>query len=387
MYAWKSAASCPRTGAGWSPRSCPAFSNATSSTTSPPTWKVELDEISGGRIEWKSVLVDFWKAFSAAVDDTKDLRTRQVLDSLDALLGPHFFPDEAARVCPQCGEGRLSLKLGRYGAFIGCSNYPECRHTRKLTMAGEGENGTAENGDRVLGTDPATGLEVSLKKGPYGLYVQMAAAEEGAKPKRASLPKSMPADSVELDTAVALLALPRDIGAHPETGDMISAGIGRFGPYVRHRDTYVSLKGDDDVLSVGINRAVDLIGNAATRAAAKSLGEHPSDKKPVTLKAGRFGPYVQHGTERATLPKGVEADTVTLEEAVAILAAKAARGGGAKSQDAGQLRPQGGQGEDRDQGEDGQENQRRRPRPRPSAAKKKTTPSARRPEVQDVGKL
>ncbi|MCG8511332.1 MAG: DNA topoisomerase, partial [Rhodospirillales bacterium] len=297
----------------------------------------QLDEISGGRIDWKRVLTDFWTAFNSAVEATKDLRTGQVIDVLDETLGRHFFGGEAdgedngARKCPTCEDGRLSLKLGRYGAFIGCSNYPECRFTRKLVVATNGEipaEAEGSNGPRVLGTDPETGLEVSLRQGPYGHYVQLGEPEGKTKPKRASLAKSMDPASLDLERGLALLALPREVGIHPESGETITAGIGRYGPYINHQGNYVSLKGDDDVLAIGLNRAVALIADAPKKAPAKTVGDHPKDGKPVTLRSGRFGPYVQHGTLRATLPKGTDADDVTIEKAVEILAAKAARAKG-----------------------------------------------------------
>lgn len=308
-----------------------------------------LDEVSGGRIDWKRVLRDFWGAFSASIDATKELRTKEVLDALDELLGPHFFRADAAgtdpRACPTCGDGRLSLKLGRYGAFIGCSHYPDCKFTRPLVIAGNGDAPAEAGGDagpRVLGTDPATGLEVTLRKGPYGHYVQLgeAAIEEPkdtskakpkgkakTKPKRASLARNMAPADMDLERALALLNLPREIGRHPESGEPIMAGLGRFGPYLQHAGGYVSLKGEDDVLTIGLNRAVALIADAPAKAPAKTVGDHPKDGKPITLRTGRFGPYVKHGALMATLPKGVEADTLTLEKAVEVLAAKAARGG------------------------------------------------------------
>jgi DNA topoisomerase I len=301
-----------------------------------------LDDVSGGRIEWTTVLHDFWREFSTAVDGTKDLRVKEVLEALDRLLGPHFFREDAGggdpRACPSCPEGRLALKLGRFGAFIGCSNYPECRYTRPLIPATADETQAAaggSNGNRVLGTDPASQLEVSVRKGPYGYYVQLGeAAENGkgeSKPKRISLPRGLEPDTVDVQTALALLALPRTLGLHPETGLAITAGLGRFGPYLRAGDTYVSLKGDDDVLSIGLNRAVDLLARARPgKSKGKSLGVHPTDGKPVVLKSGRYGPYVEHGKTRATLPDGVDADALDLDTAVAMLAEKAGRAAPAK---------------------------------------------------------
>ena len=293
----------------------------------------KLDDISGGRVDWKVVLREFWNAFSKAVEDTRELRIKDVLTALDDVLGPHFFPENAgggdARACPGCDDGRLTLKLGKFGAFIGCTNYPDCRHTRPLVVANGDEPSTAGGGDgpRALGRDPESGLEVSLRKGPYGFYVQLGEPEGKNKPKRASLPKDMDPAAVDLDRALALLALPREVGLHPETGEPIVAGIGRYGPYLRHAGGYVSLKGDDDVLTIGLNRAVTVIAEAPKKAPAKTLGKHPADGKPITQRSGRFGPYVQHGTVRANLPKGVSVDTLDLDAAIEILAAKAARAG------------------------------------------------------------
>ncbi|MTJ81048.1 MAG: type I DNA topoisomerase [Telmatospirillum sp.] len=299
----------------------------------------QLDDVSGGRIDWKKVLRDFWQHFSAAVEDTRELRVSQVLEALDEALGPHFFPPDATatsdhdpRTCRQCGSGRLSLKLGKFGAFIGCSNYPECRYTRplSLTQGADGAEGDpAAEGPRELGLDPASGLMVTLKKGPYGHYVQLGeAVDKTSKPKRVSLYKGLEPSDVTLDKALKLLALPRPIGTHPETGLAITAGIGRFGPYLKHGDVYKSLGRDDDVLDIGINRAVEVLANAKgrTKTPGRPLGDHPKDGKPVVLNSGRFGPYVSHDGVFATLPRGKE--DVTLEEALELLAAKIAKGGG-----------------------------------------------------------
>ncbi len=304
----------------------------------------QLDDISGGRTDWKAVLRQFWGAFDEAVGETKDLTITDVLEALNTLLGPHFFPADGnggdPRSCPSCEEGRLSLKLGKFGAFIGCANYPSCRFTRPVVADGEGQaNGATDAGPKHLGDDPQSGLPVWLRKGPYGLYVQLGDVEEAKekvkgkakekpkeKPKRTSLPKGTDVATVDLARALALLSLPREVGAHPESGAQITAGIGRYGPYIRHDGKYVSLK-DDDVLSIGLNRAVTLIAEAPAGAKATTLGDHPDDGKPVTVRAGRFGPYAQHGAVRATLPKSVEPETMTLDAAVALLAAKAAKGG------------------------------------------------------------
>ena len=302
----------------------------------------KLDLISNNEIEWKSVLRDFWKDFSAAVDGTKELRTTQVLDSLNDLLGPHIFPAKAdggdPRACPSCESGRLSLKLGKYGAFIGCSNYPECRFTRTLSPpTGDGAE-SARPGVKVLGQDPESGAEITLRDGRFGSYVQEGEQVEGGeKPKRSSLPKSIKPDDLTLQQAIALLSLPREVAKHPTSGEPIVAGIGRFGPYVQHGKTYANIGRDDDVLTIGANRAIDLIvqkeqgggGSRFGRASdpGRGLGDHP-DGGGVSVKSGRFGPYVNWGKINATLPKGTDAATLTLEQAIPLLAAKAAGGGG-----------------------------------------------------------
>jgi DNA topoisomerase I len=300
----------------------------------------KLDLVSNHELDWKQVLRDFWVDFSGALAGIKDLRTTQVLDSLNELLGPHIFPAKEdgsnPRACPSCGTGQLSLKLGKFGAFIGCSNYPECKFTR--TLANTSADGAA-NGERagvgILGQDPATGDEISLRDGRFGAYVQQG---EGERPKRVSLPKNIDPGGITLAQALGLLSLPREIARHPETKEPILAGIGRFGPYVQHGKTYASIGKDDDILSIGENRAIDLIvakesgltgrrfGDAAS-APARVLGEHPEGGE-VVVKAGRYGPYVNYGKINATLPPDADATTLTLEDAIALVAAKAAGQGG-----------------------------------------------------------
>ena len=300
----------------------------------------QLDDVSGGRIDWKSVLRQFWDAFSAAVGETKDLTITQVIDALDAELGPHFFrpknDDDDPRRCPSCSTGRLGLRLSRTGAFIGCSNYPECRYTRPLEVPGEDGDGVGGTEfPRALGVDPETTLPVTVRKGPYGFYVQLGPAEgeqteKAAKPKRTSLPKNLSPVEVDLATALGLLRLPREVGVHPESGQVIKAGIGRFGPYLQHDGAYKSLPADDDVLTIGINRAVDLLATARQGGGAtpvRALGAHPDGGTEIGVYSGRYGPYVKHGKLMASLPKGTEVETVTLDHAVALLNAKAAKSG------------------------------------------------------------
>ena len=297
----------------------------------------KLDEISAGRIDWKQVLRDFWADFSAAVAGTKDLSVKQVIEALNEVLGPHFFPASSdgsdPRACPACGNGKLSLKLGKYGAFIGCSNYPNCHYTRPLEVA-NGENGTASafEGPKELGTDPATALPVTLRKGPYGHYVQLGAEPNGSargkeKPKRVSLPRGVKPEEVTLDLALKLLTLPREIGLHPETGKPISAGIGRFGPYIKHDSSYKSVGSVEEVLTIGVNRAVDLLSQAKRRGPSvlRELGAHPGDGQAVRILNGRYGPYIKHGKVNAPLPKDRAPEQVTLEDAVAALAARGGR--------------------------------------------------------------
>jgi len=294
----------------------------------------QLDDISGGRIEWKTVLDAFWRNFSAAVEGIKELRVREVLDTLDAVLAPHFFPqpenpgDPDPRQCPKCESGTLSLKLGKFGAFIGCSTYPECRFTRPLVTPQNGDGDPAlvelDMGPKVLGVDPETRLEVTLRKGPYGIYVQRGEADpedKKFKPKRSSLPKGLGPAELTFERALGLLSLPRKIGPHPEDQQMITAGIGRFGPYLQYAGMFVSLK-EDDPVEVGLNRAVTLIADSG-KTPPLEIGKHPDDKKPILLKTGRWGPFITHGRDRANLPKDLNKDDLTLEKAVQLIAAKA----------------------------------------------------------------
>jgi DNA topoisomerase-1 len=311
----------------------------------------QLDRVSNAEIDWRAVLRDFWRDFSAAIGGTKELRVAEVLEALNGLLGPHIFPDKGdgsdPRSCPTCGSGQLSLKLGKFGAFIGCSNYPECKYTRQLSASaveGEGDGSSADGGQpgvRVLGEDPATGLPVSLRDGRFGPFVQLgeASSEKGAeKPKRSSLAKGMTPSSVTLDMALKLLSLPREVAKHPETGEPILASIGRYGPYVQHGKTYANLGKDDDVLEVGANRAIDLIvakeqgGGRGGRGAAdpgRVVGKDPGGLDLV-VKAGKYGPYVSDGSVNATLPKSMSAESLTLEQAIDLVNAKRAAGGGKK---------------------------------------------------------
>ncbi len=292
----------------------------------------KLDEVSAGTLSWKQLLRDFWKSFHAATEETKGLKFAEVIDALNEILGPHIFPGRAdggdPRKCPSCGGGTLNLKLGKFGAFIGCSNYPDCRYTRQLGP-GDEANGAEP---RALGVDPETGEEVSLKTGRFGPYVQRG---DGEKPARAGIPKGFNAGNIDLETALKLLALPREVGLHPETGKPINAGFGRFGPYLAHEGEYASLESPEDVFTIGINHAVTLLAERKQRGprarrggqAIKDLGAHPESGAQIKVLKGRYGPYVSDGKLNATLPREMEPESVTMDDAVALLAARAAKAG------------------------------------------------------------
>jgi DNA topoisomerase-1 len=275
------------------------------------------------------------------VGEIAELRVTNVLDALNEALGPHIFPAKAdgsdPRLCPTCGTGKLSLKTGKFGAFIGCSNYPECRYTRPIAQ--NDENGdAADAGDRELGINPRTGQVVWLKNGRFGHYVEEAGGE-GEKPRRSSLPKGWPPATIDIDKALRLLNLPREVGNHPEDGKPIVAGLGRYGPFVLHDGTYANLESIDEVFDVGLNRAVTVLaekragggrGQRAAASALKELGAHPEDGQPIKILSGRFGPYIKHGATNANVPRGKDPLDVTLEEAVALIAERASKGGGKK---------------------------------------------------------
>jgi DNA topoisomerase-1 len=296
----------------------------------------KLDKISNNEVAWKAVLTDFWRDFIGSVNDIKDVRVSEVLDVLDAMLGEHIYEPRAdggdPRQCPSCGTGKLNLKAGKFGAFVGCSNYPECRYTRPLASS------SASN-DRVLGKDPKTDLDVAVKAGRFGPYIQLGEPKDYAedeKPKRAGIPKNMSPADVELDLALKLLSLPRDVGPHPEDGEIITAGIGRFGPFVRHGKTYASLEAGDDVYNVGLNRAVTLIAEKIAKGPSrrfgadpgKEVGDYPARGGKIMLKKGRYGAYVTIDGINATIPDDKEPDQITVEEAIALIEARAAKGGG-----------------------------------------------------------
>ncbi len=292
-----------------------------------------LDDVSAGKLGWKQFLRDFWTKFHASVEDISDLRITQVLDALNEVLAPHVFPviEEGVdpRKCQACDEGQLSLKVGRFGAFVGCSNYPDCKFTRQLTANGEDSNALSE--PKILGKDPETGLDISLRAGRFGPYIQVGEPEDGEKPKRAGIPKDKEVDAVDYEYALQLLSLPREVGDHPETGKKITAGIGRYGPFVQHNRQYANLDNSAEVFTVGLNRAVTVLaekakkGNRGSSQSLKELGDHPESGKPVRVMNGRFGPYVKHEKINATIPRDMDPESVTMELAMELIVKREAR--------------------------------------------------------------
>jgi DNA topoisomerase-1 len=296
----------------------------------------ELDDVSGGRMEWKALLEDFWKDFKPKSDEVMERKPSEVTEALDEFLSDFLFPEREdgadARRCPNCGaegrsEGRLSLRGGRFGAFVACSNYPECKFTRKFGQPG-GASGSGEDGE--LGKHPETGLPVTRKLGRFGPYIEMGSGQEV---KRANIPKDI--GELSLDWAVRLLDLPRTIGPHPESGEPITAAIGRYGPYLAHSGKYAKLRATAEVFEIGMNAAVSRLADAANgggrgaRTPAeplKTFGPHPESGGEIKLMAGRYGPYVTDGTTNATLPRNKAPEELTAEEAIVLITEKAAKG-------------------------------------------------------------
>jgi len=291
----------------------------------------ELDDVSGGRLDWHKLLDDFWRDFKPKAGEVMDQKPSEITQALDEFLSPWLYPPRAdgsdPRVCPQCGTGRLSLRGGRFGAFVACSNYPDCKYTQKFGQGGEQaqSEGPTDLGDGIL-----------LKSGRFGPYVER-------NDKRASIPKDVPLEDVTTEVAERLLSLPRELGPHPETGKPITASIGRYGPYLAHDGKYAKLNSTAEVFETGMNAAVSKLADAASgggrRTASREpiavLGKHPANSGEVRVMAGRYGPYVTDGTTNATLPKGAKPEAVTLEEAVRLIDERAAKGpakkGGRKS--------------------------------------------------------
>jgi DNA topoisomerase I len=295
----------------------------------------ELDDISGGRAQWQAVLEAFWKDFKPKTAEVMEQKPSDITVALDAFLEPYLFPQQEdgsdPRICPNCGNGRLALRGGRFGAFVACSNYPECKYTRKFAQPGGADAG-ADNGPEILGQHPQTQQDITRKSGRFGPYVEMG---EGKEAKRASIPKDIPSEEFGLDWAVKLLSLPRTIGDHPETGKPITASIGRYGPYLAHDGKYGRLQSTNDVFETGMNAAVVKLAEAAngagrrggaSREPLKVLGPHPRTELEIKLMEGRYGAYVTDGVTNATLPKTIAQDALTLEEAAQLIDERAAKG-------------------------------------------------------------
>lgn len=305
--------------------------------------EAELDDVSAGDKHYKDVLERFWRDFSAAVAETSELRITEVLEKINEVLEPHLFPPKEdgsdPRVCPRCGAGRLSMRTARSGgAFIGCSQYPECRYTRPFgPPSDDADSGDSDLNGKMLGVDPDTNEAVFLMDGRFGWYVQLGeVTADVKKPPRASLPKIWKPEDVDIDKALTLLRLPRLVGHHPDDGEPIEANFGRYGPYVKHGRIYANLSDEEEVFTVGMNRAVEVLaekaakrggGRGAAAAPLKELGEHPSEGGPVNIMNGRYGPYVKWGKVNATLPKDVEPEAITMERAVELITEKQAKGG------------------------------------------------------------
>ena len=296
----------------------------------------QLDEISAGDANWQRVLEAFWRDFKPKTAEVMEQKPSDITAELDKFLAPYLFPEREdgsdPRLCPKCGKGKLALRGGRFGAFVACSDYPECKFTRKFAQPG-GADGMTSDGPEVLGTHPETGLEVSRKSGRFGPYVEMGEGKEAA---RASIPKDIPAEDFGLEWAVKLLSLPRTIGMHPESGEPVTSSIGRYGPYLAHQGKYARLQSTADVFETGMNAAVVKLAEAASgagrarggasREPLKVLGKHPRTDAEIKVMEGRYGNYVTDGTTNATLPKTVTADVLTLEEAAQLIDERAAKG-------------------------------------------------------------
>ena len=293
----------------------------------------ELDDVSGGRANWQALLAAFWRDFKPKTEEVMEQKPSDITAELDTFLAPYLFPENEdgtdPRICPRCGDGKLSLRGGRFGAFVACSNYPECKYTRKFAQGGSSDDG--DTGPVELGEDPETGEQITRQSGRFGPYVQRG---EGKEAKRGSIPKDMDAGTIDLGWALKLLSLPRSIGAHPETGQDIVASIGRYGPYLLHDGKYARLENTMEVFETGMNAAVVKLAEAAEKKPGrgrgrqeplKVLGTHPGNEADVRVMDGRYGAYVTDGNVNATIPKTIDKDEITLEDAVRLIDERAAK--------------------------------------------------------------
>ena len=283
-----------------------------------------LDDISNGEMEWKKLLGGFWIKFIKNIDAVQPLQISEVIEKIDEVLSYHLFPPREdgsdPRICPECGKGRLSIKLGKFGAFLGCSNYPECKYTKPLTdVTEEMSNDTpkAPNPeDKEMGE--INGLKVYLKKGPYGFYIQLGedATATTEKPKRIALPRNLKPEEVTPEQAQILASLPRQLG------NGIEVNIGKFGPYLKQGNKSKSLTGNDTIFNITLERAEEILKNVAERPSGKVLGQNPKDKADITVLSGRYGPYIKCGKNNYAIPKEFKNKELTLEDALKIMSAK-----------------------------------------------------------------
>jgi len=286
----------------------------------------KLDIVSDGKMEWRDLLKEFWGDFHAAVESAGKYSIEEVIKAIEPIIEQHVFPHKEdgsdPRKCPDCENGSLQIRIGKFGPFVSCNQYPECKYTREFDLQSD-ESNTSEDSkpqqEGVLGKDPATGLDILLKKGPYGLYLQMGQSED-PNMKRAPVPQFVKDGELDLALAISLLSLPKELGLHPQSGEVIKSGIGKFGPYIVHQKQYVSLKDPKEVFSISLERAVELIDNNPKK--GKDIGEYKGDS--VLLMKGKYGPYIKNGRLNFKIPKDCDPESIGLEEAIKIIEGKKA---------------------------------------------------------------
>ena len=284
----------------------------------------QLDDISDGKLNWKEVIQKFWETFKHLCDETVGKSNREIIDVIDNALGPHLFPpngEDKDRKCPSCDNGRLGLKVGKFGGFVGCSNYPDCKHTLQISQLNESKNGNL-SGPKEIGIYPETGEMITLRKGPYGFYMQVGEGTKEKKPKRVSIPKNYEPDEIGLNTAIQLLGLPRRLGKNPENDKVVSAGIGMYGPYILHNQQYRALEKQDNILEINLERALELIKKPKSQFGnpiLKNLGVHKNENKEITVHDGKYGPYVKCGKIMASLIGEQTTDNINLEQAIDLI--------------------------------------------------------------------
>ncbi len=284
----------------------------------------QLDDISDGKLNWKEVIQKFWETFKQLCDETVGKSNREIIDVIDNALGPHLFPpngEDKDRKCPSCDNGRLGLKVGKFGGFVGCSNYPDCKHTLQISQLNESKNGNL-SGPKEIGIYPETGEMITLRKGPYGFYMQVGEGTKEKKPKRVSIPKNYEPDEIGLNTAIQLLGLPRRLGKNPENDKVVSAGIGMYGPYILHNQQYRALEKQDNILEINLERALELIKKPKAQfgnPVLKNLGVYKNENKEITVHDGKYGPYVKCGKIMASLIGEQTTDNINLEQAIDLI--------------------------------------------------------------------